>query len=214
MSLFADIVVMNDQKIQNNPTEDPIDLTQKARDSDNVSDSAPAFLEKVRNLADEYIRNQEKNLPDYESGIEIPEELNDAFRHAFASAYARLEHGEVPAAIWGDLHERVNFGSADAYEMDSHNNEVGRKIGAALIKQLGKDNVTIQNIQQAVMKSIEAGELIIKEGGSPVPYDIEGGLSKEREAINGSEELDLDAIFDKRKWDSSGSTPTEPSERD
>ena len=78
----------------------------------------------------------------------------DAFRHAIYNAMNARDIGEKKAKRFGDAHEAVPEQPDVEREMDLHNNEVGRKIGAA------NPDATNEELYDLVKKVYDNGELI------------------------------------------------------
>ena len=105
-------------------------------------------MEKAYDLVDLYIDNGK--LPQGRHN-----NATDAFRHALWNALNARDAGMKKAKRFGDAHE-ADKGQPDVErEMDLHNNEVGRRIGAA------NPDATDKELAELVLKALENNELIV-----------------------------------------------------
>jgi hypothetical protein len=84
-------------------------------------------------------------------------QATDAARHVFASMIEEDRSGNLLAAFFGAAHEFQGtlFGQDEAdRRMDDHNNEVGRKLGQQLRKQLGRRPKPVEMARYALEHAI------------------------------------------------------------
>lgn len=110
---------------------------------------------------------------------------SDAFRHSYVSAQSSFYYGDVIATLLGYANEVKLSNDRDDYEMDIHNNMIGRMI----VKEFGNSD---SGIEAGIWKGIIEGKFFVHDM-------VEGGLK--RSSSDDLESYDGDA-FDARELDS------------
>jgi uncharacterized protein RhaS with RHS repeats len=86
--------------------------------------------------------------------------ITNAVRHATWQALLTMKHGPDSAREVGDLHEVGNEETTDS-QIDQQNNQVGRDIGV--------ETITHAEVEEAVEKALDNGELITDPGDPRLP---------------------------------------------
>jgi hypothetical protein len=96
----------------------------------------------------------------------------DAFKHTFASALVSCEEGYLVSFCGGFYHEFSNKGnSKNEYNMDTHNNRIGREISSEIKSDYGdkwntfSDKTKEESIAERVWFKMQAGDLILDPSG-------------------------------------------------
>lgn len=96
----------------------------------------------------------------------------DAFKHAYGSALMSLEKDDLFSFLAGLQHENVTPNNpVDEYEMDTHNNAVGRQIANDIKKSYGDKWKKLSKQEQediiadTVWKHMQSGDLILSPKG-------------------------------------------------
>ena len=109
----------------------------------------------------------------------------DAFKHAYGSALMTLDRDELFSTLAGWQHEKVTPNNPlNENKMDTHNNNVGRKV-AKEIKNSYKENWNKLSRQQQediiadrVWKHMQAGDLILSPDGRRELKGVSKGSNK------------------------------------
>ncbi len=123
----------------------------------------------------------------------------DAFRHAFASAYL-VANGSIHAKTLGDFNEKIGPNSSGSgptsKNMDLWNNAIGREIGEEVLKEINnsKEKMTSKVIENKIAEKIvgrmKKGELITDPKQDTRKFENYDKLKKEGKSSGGAAAVD------------------------